>query len=274
MSHRARFAGGIFEHFHHALMGVDIDFDAFDPDPFPDELVEEARQVWLQRFRTEFRSIQIMTRFMTEVLGAGDPIDVYSGAVDLIEDEVRHAALCAGLCEAMGLEATFPEPVDLQDPEQFVDAPMAERALHTAISMVAINEALSYGFIMDLRSRCEEPTVAAVLEATVADEEGHQDFGWVYIERALTRFEKSTLRDWRHLVKTTLRPHFQNAGAILSDIPPDKRTLDAWSDTERVQLGLFSPQRQALVFDKTYREVVQPKLEEVELAPDGEWAPG
>lgn len=265
MSHQASFAGGIFADFHAELMGVDIDFDAFDASKFDPELVHQARHVWLERFQTEFRSTQIMTRFMTEVLGAGDPIDVYAGCVDLIEDEVRHAALCAGMCRALGVEPRFPDPVKLQDPKRFLDAPMGERALHTAITMVAINEALSFGFITDLRERCEEPTVRAVLDATVEDEEGHQDFGWVYIENSLRRFPESTLGAWRHLVQTTLKPHFEAAQPVLEEMSEDERRLEAWPDTERVQLGLFSQQRQALVFDQTYRTVVEPRLAELQL---------
>jgi hypothetical protein len=202
---------------------------------------------------------------MTEVLGAGDPVDVYAGCVDLIEDEVRHAALCAGMCGALGIEARFPDPVALQDPERFLRAPMGERALHTAITMVAINESLSFGFITDLRERCEEPTVRAVLDATVEDEEGHQDFGWIYIEKSLGRFPRSTMDAWRHLVQTTLKTHLDAAGPILDEMSDDDKDLAKWPDTERVQLGLYSPQRQALVFQKTYQEVVKPKLEKLEL---------
>jgi hypothetical protein len=265
MSHDAQFAGGIFSEFHEELMGTSIDFGAFDPARFDDELVAEAREVWLGRFHTEFRSTQIMTRFMTEVLGAGDPIDIYAGGVDLIGDEVRHAALCAGMCRALGIAPRFPDPVELEDPAQFLAAPMGERALHTAITMVAINESISYGFITDLRERCEEPTVRAVLDATVEDEEGHQDFGWVYIEKSLKRFPKSTLSAWRHLVQTTLKPHFDAARPILADLSPEQSRIDAWPDAARIQLGLYGPQRQALVFDETYREVVEPRLKSLDL---------
>lgn len=265
MSHNASFAGGIFSAFHDELMGARIDFSQLDPVKFDPALVHEARHAWLDRFQSEFRSTQVMTRFMTEVLGAGDPIDIYAGGVDLIADEVRHTALCAGMCRALGIQPRFPEPVALQDPPQFLAAPMGERALHTAISMVAINETLSFGYISDLRARCEEPTVRAVLNATVEDEEGHQDFGWVYIEKSLQRFPKSTLSAWRHLVQLVLKTHLDQAQPILAEIPPEKATLDAWPDTESVALGVFSRQRQALLFDKTYREAVEPRLRSLNL---------
>src|SRR5690554_8117578 len=99
MTHPAQFAGGIFGEFHVELMGKKVDFSAFDPTQFDSALLNEARHTWLERFQTEFRSTQIMTRFMSEVLGAGDPMDIYAGGVDLIGDEVRHTALCAGMCQ-------------------------------------------------------------------------------------------------------------------------------------------------------------------------------
>ncbi|MBA2662643.1 MAG: hypothetical protein H0U74_10140 [Bradymonadaceae bacterium] len=265
MSHIVREAGGLFAHFHEELMGDAVDYSRINPADYPPALIERAQQVWLQRTQTEFRSTQIMTRFLTEVLGAGDPIDIYSGAIDLVADEIRHTALCAGMCRALGLEPRFPSPVTLDDPKPYLEAPMGERAMATAITMVAISESLSFGFISDLRARCEQPVVSAVLGATVDDEEGHQDFGWVYIEKSLKRFPASTMSSWRHLVEVTLEPHFRVAKPLLAQMSPEKRNLAAWPEPELVELGLFSPERQALVFDKTYREVVEPKLRKLNL---------
>ena len=100
MSHVVREAGGVFGRLHRELMGLEIDWSALRPEDHDPALVERAKRVWQDRVRTEFRSVQIMTRFLTEVTGAGDPIDIYAGAVDLIADEVRHTALCVGVCKA------------------------------------------------------------------------------------------------------------------------------------------------------------------------------
>ena len=56
--------------------------------------------------QTEFQSIQIMTRFMWEILGSGDPLDVYAGAADAIMDEIRHTAMCVEMAKALGAEVT------------------------------------------------------------------------------------------------------------------------------------------------------------------------
>jgi hypothetical protein len=269
MAHPMTREGGLFDEFYEDVVGADIDFDRFDPSSFDPELLEEARGVWHKRAHTEFRSVQITTRFMSEITGAGDPIDIYAAGVDLVEDEVRHTALCAEMCRALDFQPVFPEPIRPDEPAGFLEAEMGERATHTALSMVAINEAISYGFITDLADRCDEPTVGAVLDATIADEEGHQDLGWVYLEKSLERFPASTRPQWREIVERTLQEHLDPANEILESIPSDRRRLEAWPDDERVTLGLHSDQRHALVFRQTFYEVLEPRLRDLDLLPDG-----
>ncbi len=265
MPHKVKYAGGALGAFHRELMGEPIDFGAFRIGSFAPEWIEEARKIWLNRFHTEFRSVQIMNRFLEEILGAGDPLDVYAGAVDMVQDEIRHAALCAEMCRALGQDPVFPAPLVMPIPAGYLEAPMAERALSTAITMLGISETLSSGFIVDLQERCKEPVVRDVLDRTMEDEEGHHGFGWDYIKSSLGRFPKETLGDWRYLVQQTLAPHHQFAEQTLRDLPPAKRHLDAWPDEEYIPLGMFSPQRQSLVFVRTFEHDLAPKLRELSL---------
>lgn len=258
-------AGGVFERLHRELLGDPVELGDLDLASHPKERVELARRVWQERVRTEFRSVQIMTRFVTEVVGAGDPLEVYAGAIDLVQDEVRHVGLCAQLCEALGAPALLPDPVELRDPPRFLEAPMAHRALTTAIRMLAINETISVAFVEDLRARCTDPAVKRVLDATVEDEEGHQDFGWRYVEVSLARFPISTLDDWRHLVKATLDPHEKQAERILADVPAAERDLSRHAEPELAALGLFGPARQALVYRRCFERELAPRLKALSL---------
>lgn len=263
-----RWAGGPFGEVHEELMGDAgrIDFRRFDPEAWPTHLIELARAVWADRVRTEFRSIQIMNRFLADVLEAGDPLDVYAGAVDFVADEVRHVALCARLVEAMGDRPSFPLELALERSAGLASAPAPARALNTAIGMLCINETISVAFISDLADRCTEPTVGAVLRATLADEAHHGEWGWTYAQKSLQRFDVPSRPGWRRLAADTLRPHQQKAEAILAALPPAKRHLAAWPDAENAALGLFCPERQALVFQRTLERDIQPRLRRLELA--------
>ena len=262
---RLAFAGGAFGQLHRARLGPLPDLSALTPDAVPAALLEKARVTWQDRARSEFRSIQILTRFLGEVVGAGDPLDVYALVTGLIDDEIHHTELCAAVCAALGAPAFLPEPVTLNDSARFLAAPMAERALATAISMLGINETISVGYIGDLAARCHRPAIKAVLDATLGDEAEHQELGWSYIRQALGRFPRETSPDWRHLVKTTLQPHEAFAARTLQPVPANQHNLAAWPEPELADLGLLSHERQALVFHQTWAGVLKPRLAELEL---------
>jgi hypothetical protein len=261
------FVGGAFEKLYRKKFGPPIDLSGLMPGAIPLTLLERVRSTWRERALSEFRSIQIMIRFLTEVVGAGDPLDVYAGAVELVEDEIRHTQMCAAICAALGVPATFPEPVALVDPPGFLAAPMPERALATAITMLGINETISAGYIADLAARCRNVHVKQVLDATIGDEDEHSEFGWRYIADSLRHFPASTMGDWRHLVRVTLQPHQTFAERSLVHVPADRQRTEAWNEPELADLGLFSPERQALVFRKTYLEALEPRLSRLDLVP-------
>ena len=260
-----RRADGVFRALHDALVGVDIDFAALGDAGFSKEDKDFAIAVWADRVQTEYRSIQVMTRFLGEVLGAGDPLDVYAGAVDAIADEVRHTALCAAVVTGLGGVPPLPDPVGEVENPGFLQLGMAERALGTAVSMLAVSETISTAFIEDLRTRPAHPVIRAVLDATVADEETHHAFGWAYVEASLARFDASGRDFARLVVETTLAPHEAHAQQALAAMAPAQRRLSAWPETHLAWLGIASPERQALVYEQVKADVLRPQLERLGL---------
>ncbi|MEZ4473268.1 MAG: ferritin-like domain-containing protein [bacterium] len=257
---------GVFRTLHDALVGIQIDFSALRPTDFSKEDRDFAIAVWSDRVQTEYRSVQIMTRFLTEVLGAGDPLDVYAGAVDAIADEVRHTALCAAVVTALGGVPPLPDPVVETENPAFMALPMVERALGTAVSMLAVSETLSTGFIDDLRTRPNHPVIRAVLDATLADEETHHAFGWAYVEASLSRFDAAGRDFARQVVRVTLDPHEASARRVLAGMRADERRLDAWPEPELAWLGISSAERQALVYRRVHDQTLQPRLAALGLA--------
>lgn len=228
----------------------------FDPTPYDPALVARAGRVWQERVHSEYRSLQIVTRFLTELTEAGEPIRWHAGAADLITDEARHVGLCWDLCHALGASPALPDPPQLQDPPEFLAAPPVQRALATALTMLVVNETLSVAWLTDLAARSRDPAVGAVLRATVEDEAEHDHYGLDYARWSLARFASRV--PWRALVARALERHHTWA-ATVPDGPdaPDEAALG--------DLGLFSPTRQARIYRQTWQTVLGPRLVDLGL---------
>lgn len=208
-----------------------------------------------------------MTRFLEELLGAAEPLDVYAGAVDMIQEELRHAELCAAVCEALGGTPRYPHPARLADSAAFLDTAYRDRALVTAVTMLAINETISVAYITDLAERCTQPAIATVLREIIADEATHDAYGWSYIRRAVPLASERLQRELPTLLKATIAPHDAMADRVLEQVPPERRALEAWPDPDEIELGLFSQPRQALVYLRARDELLLPALARHGLVP-------
>ena len=257
---RLRHAGAPFRALHDAFVGSPPDLTGLAREDIAPELRARAIAVWGYRVQTEFRSMQVMSRFVTEVLASGDPVEVAAGAIDALRDELRHTALCAAVVEALGGVPELPELLEERERPEFLALPMPARALGTAVSRVLVSETLSVGFITDLHARCTQPELRAVLAATLADEDTHDAFGVEYVRASLARFDDDGRTFAKMVVETTLAPHVTASARSLSNVSPERRTLAAWPEPELAHLGLLGPEREALVFEATKTTVLLPRL--------------
>lgn len=236
-----------------------IDFTALDPGALPPRLVEEARIVWADRVRTEYRSIQIAARFLTEALAAGEPGDVVRRIAETIEEEMRHTDLCLRMCGALG--GRVPAPRDVAAPLEDLSAvPVDERVLASAISLFLISEAFSIGYLRDLESRASHPVTLAVLRAIAGDEAEHEAFGPELVERKLRDMPSAKRAAWRAFTARLVRAHLDQADRVLQRIPAEERTLDRFPEPERAMLGLLGEARLALLCKGTYEARLAPAL--------------
>lgn len=260
-------AGPPFAAQHLARFGPLPDLSTLATAGIPEGLVLQARREWENRALTEFRSVQIMTRFLEELLGSGESLDVYAGALEMIQEELRHTELCAAVCEALGGTPRYPSPIALRDPAAFLGSPQRDRALVTALTMLAVNETLSVAYISDLAERCTQPVIAGVLREIIADESTHDTYGWNYIRAAIPKASGELRAAIPSILRAAIQPHDAAADRALAEIPRERHTLDAWPDTAEVALGLFSPARQALVYRRAREGVLIPALREAGLSP-------
>jgi hypothetical protein len=260
---RLSFAGGSLGKLHRERLGGLPDLSALAVSELTPALLEKARATWRDRARAEFRNIQLLTRFLGEVTAAGDPLDAYTGIAAMIEDKIAATERCAAVCDALGAPALLPDPLVLQDSPGFLASPMAERALASAITLLAINEPIAAGYRADLAARCGNSAIKAVLESGPQPNE----LGASYIRQSLRRFPPGTSPDWKHLVALALEPHETAAARALDTVPANRQSLAAWPEPELAELGLLSPERQALVFHRLWVEKLKPQLAELELLP-------
>ncbi|MDI3282834.1 ferritin-like domain-containing protein [Polyangium sp. 15x6] len=241
-----------------------IDFTQLDPSALPAELVAHARLVWADRVRTEYRSIQIAARFLTEALAAGEPLDVVRRISETIDEERRHTELSRRMCEALG--GPVPSPRDVAAPLEDLHAvPIEERVLATAISLFLVNETFSVGYIEDLLSRAEHPVTRAVLASIAGDEAEHEAFGPELVSRWLRDLPAGKRAAWRGFTSRLVRAHLDRAEQVLARTPPEKHDLVHWPEPDRAHLGLHGEVRLALLCKRTYEEKLAPTLAKLGL---------
>lgn len=260
-------AGEPFRVMHDALVGVPIDWSGLEPSQVPAALLERAQRTWSGRAQSEYRSIQVLARFMSELLAAGDPIEVQAGAVMAIADEVRHTALTVRVVERLGATPLLPEPLAEGESPEFSALPAAQRALGTAVSMLAVNETVSVALIEDLRARATHPVIRAVLGATLADEDTHGDFGWAYVAASLGRFDAEGRAYAAACAGAALTPLVDPARARVAVMAAELRQLSRWPEPELARWGLRSPEREALVVLAAVEERVVPRLRALGIDP-------
>lgn len=242
-----------------------IDFSALDTAAFSPELLREARVVWADRVRTEYQSIQIAARFLTEALAAGEPMEIERAVVETIDEEVRHTELCSAMCRALG--GRVPSPKDVAAPLADLGAvPLEERVLASAISLYLVAETFSVGYLNDLCERASHPVTRGVLLAITGDEVGHESFGAELCARKLRDVPEAKRAAWRAFTARLVKVHLDRAERALAPVPEGDRRLDRFPEAERAALGLLGEARLALLTLRTYRERLAPTLARIGLA--------
>lgn len=250
-------AGGVFAALHKKLLATTIDWAQLDASQVPPPLLPLVCETWAFRAQTELESVEVMTRFLRDVLEAGDPIEIYSAAAEAIRDEVRHTALCVGVVEALGQRALLPER-RASEPAEFLSLPAAGRALGTAISMLAINETVSVALLRDLAARATHPVIKDVLLATFADEDEHGGFGWHYLAASIERFDGHG----RDYARTVARETLSGFASSVAEAPSPDSEHD---ELELARWGLLSAGREARVIARAIDDEVAPALRRLGL---------
>ena len=153
----------------------------FDRSRHPAEAIEKARRWWLAAMQSEYASASVFIDLATQLRQIASPLDVQTVVLRMAQDELRHAAICARVVEAMGGEAKIPAgqlPRMLPHPDCCAD----ESVLREIIYGCCLSEMVNVARLAKSVSEVSDPFVRDAFRLLLADERLHAQFGFHYLE--------------------------------------------------------------------------------------------
>jgi len=148
----------------------------FDRQSLPAERLARLVAVWRTLCEDERDSLIAATLVAGDLARLGAPPSILAAAARVIEDEVRHVAVCATVLERLG--AAMAEVPAEQRRKTVGSDPSIER--RTALALVAgfgVGESMSAGWFAAARKACRQPLIHWALTELLRDEARHGAFG-------------------------------------------------------------------------------------------------
>ena len=158
-----------------------------------EELRRKAGEAWAFRTRVEREAARRFAR-LAAAIAAFDPDSPVPALLrQAVEDEHRHAALCADL------SAVYGQPIGAAAEDAAI-APrsLAPRAavLYEVVASCCITETESVATLTTLLAEQVEPRVESVLREIARDEVVHGRIGWAHLAREASISDVSFLSPW------------------------------------------------------------------------------
>lgn len=150
--------------------------DAADP-PGPEGGRRLVVAEWHRRTAAEYRSAALASQVTGWLIQLGAPPDLIRDGLQVVEDELAHSELSAGVAEAAGVDESAPvlDGATLALPSP--DGPLAAVSL-ALVRYFCIGETVAVPMFRMLRARATEPMCREVLDIVLRDEARHRQFGW------------------------------------------------------------------------------------------------
>jgi hypothetical protein len=144
---------------------------------------EGARVVWTRTAFSEYASAAAFAEIAGALLAAGGPIDLAAAAGDFVVDEIVHTEAAARVAAALGgAVALEVDLTRLVRPAAAADPLL--RAAELVVRTSCVGEALTVPMLKLSRRLAGSALVEAVLGRVIADESGHAQFGWWFLDWA------------------------------------------------------------------------------------------
>jgi hypothetical protein len=213
-------------------------------EPLPDaDEASAARLVWTRTSFSEYASAAAFAEIAAAMLRTAAPIDLVAAAGEFVVEELLHTEVAARLALALG--GATPLLVDF---DKLVRPPAATSPLLRAAELVVrtscVGESLTVPMLKLSRHLAGSQLVAGAIHRIVADESGHAQFGWWFLDWADTKLSDA---DRAYLARIA-------GGAIEAFAPLFEREWSNDSGLGVVACDRYEPAFVAAVTD----QVVQP----------------
>jgi hypothetical protein len=155
----------------------------------PDVRVAVAA-AWRSRARNELSTSTLFASLTRSLVAVSAPLDIVRAAAAAVEDEVRHAEICATVARAY--DPGGPPPAA----SPIVEAPHVESggapelaAVLFAVSQSCVNEGVACVYLQQCLADTERPLTRSAVRDILEDEIHHARFGWTLLASPFVRAE-------------------------------------------------------------------------------------
>lgn len=220
-------------------------------------VLELARATWRERMVHEHHSAAVFSRLLPQLMEAEAPLELKTSVLRMGMDELRHAALCASVVEALGGSAEVETSLATDPLPEHADCPPAERALRNVMFVGCLSETVALALLTEEAELTTEPLIRRVTDQLRADEVLHAKLGWSYLGAIWPTLDARG----RERTHAFLRRAFGYLEARMHEAMPvgPERTGDELEGMHA--LGLVDGRQARELFRETIREVIVPQLE-------------
>jgi hypothetical protein len=250
------------------MVMLDLRTQAADTVPYADAVSlsdeDRARAIatWKGRMVNEHVSARVFAALIPQLMKAGlDPAWQEQVAV-MIQDELRHARLCATMVHALGGEAVAELPPLPAVPEH-PDVPPLEGVLRNILSICCLSETVAVALIRAEHDTVSPESMQKTLSSILGDEVQHARFGWECFRALAPSMDdalKERLSDYLVVAFKHVREH------ELHYLP-----LGTTPSTEAESVGVCDGVEARRLFFDAVNEVISPGLESCGLNAQQAW---
>jgi hypothetical protein len=147
---------------------------------------------WRLRMVSEHVSARVFAALVPQLMRAGLDRKWVAEASAMIDQELEHGLLCAGVVRALGDDAVAPLPEDLPEVPRHADATALECVLRNVISISCCSETVAVALVGCEREQAGTTALRELLEQILRDEVRHARFGWRLLDELAPALDERT----------------------------------------------------------------------------------